>query len=961
MALENNKIGRLITLLFLSTLFLPQSYAQDSIPASSPTASSAPESGKTETGKAAPAQAKLAPAAQGSALVFGVVSDSKGARKIEDAHVVLSRFGEEHKRFDMHTGPDGLFRFEKVPAGHWTLTVSAKEMLSHTSRIVLKAAESKEINISLEDMESVDVLRVTGKRTLIHPDHIGNETNLDHKFIYQYKSGNDLRDLINSTPGVLNDSYGNMITRGEHNAINYEIDGVVLPESAGVLQQSQLVSPRSLQNMTVNIGGYEASDGGGPLGAVAHMKSLPILAKPNFNIGQQIGGPLAGSIYYNGSSALSQKPDSVWNKVRVESSGSFQGTSYRLAPPVKNYVNNNGFDVNSFSKLEFRPTERDILRLTASLNATISSLPTSRGTRAAGYHGSQIDGQHYLIASYIHKFEKYLDEANIHFLNGFYYQKFRTSLAFDPYPNFNAEQPLYSIAAKSKRSNYIFSVQGNVTKNIAKTHHFKSGFLTELRPVKTNYNAVYYNADLVGSLQQQAQARGDIASNNSDINSTLAAIDAANAAADAEALEELNATLNDLLSTNASLSPNPFPYGAMISPFTGQLGGPQFLGPVGRFQGFRWLQSAYIQDKITPQKGVWKRLTLDGGVRFDMQRSIYGNSLPLAQTIASVPGVQPFSLAPYMSKKLTDAQASGRYGATFVVAKNTVLRASYSDIFTPTPVDYFLTPYLVTEPNVGGIFEGTPRPLHATRGRLVDSSIETQIGPRFSSRSNLFWKELSNFGDSGVVGNLPLYNRLTNSAQNAYGVEIRIDLKSAKDGYGFNGFLSNTVQVAYLRGLKVPTGGFYTSPGLSSEKFADHDRRLSSVVGLGYKSRQNWWVLLSTQILTGLQDSRDPELYGPHNARTPAFTNMSISCGYQPNAKTLKKHPYLPSSFDVRIENALNQRIPVNLGSPFQGTRYSLPIRVLAGFAWQLGPPEAKLSSRPHPNSVVLKPSALQI
>ncbi len=48
---------------------------------------------------------------------------------------------------------------------------------------------------------------------------------------------------------------------------------VVLPEAAGVLQQSQPATPRSLQSMQVDIGGYEAHDGGGPLGAVVRMKS----------------------------------------------------------------------------------------------------------------------------------------------------------------------------------------------------------------------------------------------------------------------------------------------------------------------------------------------------------------------------------------------------------------------------------------------------------------------------------------------------------------------------------------------------------------------------------------------------------------------------------------------------------------------------------------------------------------
>ena len=123
----------------------------------------------------------------------------------------------------------------------------------------------------------------------------------------------------------------------------------------------------------------------------------------------------------------------------------------------------------------------------------------------------------------------------------------------------------------------------------------------------------------------------------------------------------------------------------------------------------------------------------------------------------------------------------------------------------PPPVDVFSTP-----PNVAGgfipgayngiangIYNGTVRPMSATRGRLVDTSIETQLGSRFVTRTNLFYKILHNYGDSGVIGNSTLYNRQNVAAQEAYGVETRVDLKPSKDGSGIYGFISNTVAVAY--------------------------------------------------------------------------------------------------------------------------------------------------------------------
>src|SRR5262249_35677287 len=171
----------------------------------------------------------------------------------------------------------------------------------------------------------------------------------------------------------------------------------------------------------------------------------------------------------------------------------------------------------------------------------------------------------------------------------------------------------------------------------------------------------------------------------------------------------------------------------------------------------------------------------------------------------------PFNLGPFQKQNLTDAQVSGRYGGAFALTKTTVARGSYSNIFTPAPVDLFLTPIDITggPSPYNGIFQGSPRPLRAMRGNLVDAGIEQQVSRRFVIRNNLFYKKLKHFGDSGVINNSIVYNRLTNADQEAYGCETRLELKPARDGTGMYGYVSNTFAVAYLRGSKKNDGGFW--------------------------------------------------------------------------------------------------------------------------------------------------------
>lgn len=308
----------------------------------------------------------------------------------------------------------------------------------------------------------------------------------------------------------------------------------------------------------------------------------------------------------------------------------------------------------------------------------------------------------------------------------------------------------------------------------------------------------------------------------------------------------------------------------------------------------------------------------------------------VAQQMASIPGIAPFSLEPFKRQTVTNAQVSGRFGAAYALTNTTLLRGSFSQIFQPPPVDLFATPPNVTEEPIAGIYNGTLRPLQATRGLLVDAGIEQQMGSRFVVRNNLYWKKLKNFGDSGVVQNTPLYNRLSLSAQSSYGVETRLELKPGRDGFGFSGFLSSTVAISYLRGNRSISGGIYEiEDGPVTTRYPDHDRRLQLASGFGYRGKSGLWSYSDMSVLTGLKNSLDSALFGPHPARTPPVAILGLNAGYDiPQEKRTSK--VIPSGVEVRMENLLNQRKPLNLGSPYQGTRYMLPIRVLAGIYWKV-------------------------
>ncbi len=843
----------------------------------------------------------------------------------------------------LHTLTDssGNFSFDKVPAGEWTLTAKAEGMFCRSKPIAVGAEAPPPYAFAMETVESSDVLRITGKRTLIHPENIGSTTNLDRKFLNDYKSGNSLRDVVYSTPGMGICPMTCPVPRGEVNSLNYMIDGVVLPEAPGVMAPGQFATPWSLQSVGVDIGGYQAEDGGGPLGAVVHMKSRSIPDKPVARWGGQLGGPLAGNLNYYVSTPLSLNPQSILNRLRVESAGAAVANTLGFTPPKTHFVRDTRLDMNYLTNVEFRATEKDTVRLSVGLNSTNMQLPTSGVTQACGFTQNMFTRQNYLILSYKHRFEKWLDEANLHYLNAFYSERVHSTNAFDPTAPSYGGGKLWSVSPQAKRLNFITGIQGDVSKTAFATHHLKAGILTELRPVNTSIQELYFNANpkvttyTALAQRQSAYQKAYAASYQKAYAAAIAARrpkSAANTAASTAATAAAN--------TAASAIPI-IPYGAPISPFTGALmGAPQMQGDIGKFRGFRWLQSVYLQDSWKPTTGILKRLTLDAGVRTDIYYGVFGNTMTLAEAIAAVPGTPRFSIRPFQKQSVCDAQVSGRYGGAFLLNKDTVIRGAYSQIFSPPTVDSFVRPFSITSGTVNGIFNGSLRPLRATRGQLVDASIERQVGPRFACRTNLYYKKLSNYRFQMPVDNTLLMQRVNLPGLDDYGVEVRMDLKPSREGSGWSGFVSNTVTVARLTGNRRIIGGLYdigTTSLMSLGKYAVPDRREVLQAALGYRAKSNLWAYSYLTCMTGTPDMRSLTLVGAHPARTPVVTLVGLNVGYDVPRKYCEKNRCIPSGITVRIQNIGNQILPISFGGQWQTTRYTVPLQVLVEMNWGYG------------------------
>jgi outer membrane receptor protein involved in Fe transport len=95
------------------------------------------------------------------------------------------------------------------------------------------------LNLTLPDV-TVVAQQLDQARSRIEPSLGASEYNLSHKAIETIPQADDapLNDVLLQAPGVAQDSFGQIHVRGDHDEVQYRLDGVELPEGLSVFGQT---------------------------------------------------------------------------------------------------------------------------------------------------------------------------------------------------------------------------------------------------------------------------------------------------------------------------------------------------------------------------------------------------------------------------------------------------------------------------------------------------------------------------------------------------------------------------------------------------------------------------------------------------------------------------------------------------------------------------------------------------
>ena len=215
--------------------------------------------------------------------ISGVVQDSKGP--IEGASVKVFRQNQLGKEQPIQTVialPSEKFHVD-LKVGDYEVLIEKPGFASYSYSVHVTSGGDSHGEFQLDPQlgSKEMVVEVKAKRRLIHTSASTSSTEINQEEIRKLPQGSEIslpKLLASTNPGVVQGAFGQLFFRGNHANIQYQIDGVQLPESPSNTF-GQAFSPRNIDHMEVITGGIPA-EYGMRLGAVVNILTKSGPEKP---------------------------------------------------------------------------------------------------------------------------------------------------------------------------------------------------------------------------------------------------------------------------------------------------------------------------------------------------------------------------------------------------------------------------------------------------------------------------------------------------------------------------------------------------------------------------------------------------------------------------------------------------------------------------------------------------------
>ncbi|HEX4459202.1 MAG TPA: TonB-dependent receptor, partial [Polyangia bacterium] len=298
-------------------------------------------------------------------VIRGIVYDEMSA-PLPGAHVLLHD-ARGQPVADKTTGADGSYSFAGISFGDYTVEASAPG----------KADAHQHVQVASSDVAEVDLycVAMTNSYKIVEHDEVplpsratGSVSTMNRRSLQALPQGDDrpITDVLTTQPGFVLDAFGNVYARGNHANVQYQIDGVPIPDSVGNLFASAL-PVRLIQNLDIITGGVPA-EFGDRLAAVVNIATRRGGAAPE------------GQVQLRYGSFQTVEP-SAWYSRSFGRLGVFVGGSYSQSeraldsPAVTPILHDDGKTGRAFFRLDWLNSDHDRFELFGSYSYNHFQIP----------------------------------------------------------------------------------------------------------------------------------------------------------------------------------------------------------------------------------------------------------------------------------------------------------------------------------------------------------------------------------------------------------------------------------------------------------------------------------------------------------------------------------------------------------------------------------------------------------
>lgn len=321
----------------------------------------------------------LAPAGyaqSNTGIIRGIVTDNAGA-VVTGARVRLTNPITSYEQ-QTETDNQGAYRLIDVPFNDYRLTIERDGFEPSTREAVVRSNLAQQVDVQLGVAPVRQELNVSAANELIEPEKTAPSAVLDRNWILRFPTSQPSRSaesIIATVPGWTEDANGRLHARGIEYQVQYSIDGIPITDTIADTFAAA-PDPRNFRSVEITTANIPAEYGNKLAGIIA------VTSRSGLEI------PKAGSVTLSGGSfSTFETSFDVGGHTRkfgyfISAAGS---TSDRfLDPPAIGNFHNNGEAVNSFSKFDYTPSDKNLFRFNLFFNHARFDVPNLPDQEAEG-------------------------------------------------------------------------------------------------------------------------------------------------------------------------------------------------------------------------------------------------------------------------------------------------------------------------------------------------------------------------------------------------------------------------------------------------------------------------------------------------------------------------------------------------------------------------------------------------